>query len=105
MGWMQLPPKDWPAQPGRRHAGDLTPLEEKMVAAAAAGELVDRGEGLFRLAEMRTWGEERTIRAVVLRHLLVAGHWPVHPKGVRLRGCGSADIWISKRPPFAARCR
>jgi hypothetical protein len=44
-----------------------------MIAAAAAGELVDRGEGLFSLAEMRMWGEERTIRAAVLRHLLVAG--------------------------------
>jgi hypothetical protein len=53
----QLPVQDWPAQPGRRVGGDLTPLEEEMVAAAAAGELVDRGEGLFGLAEMRTWGK------------------------------------------------
>jgi len=82
----QLPAKDWPARPGRRPGGALTVLEEEMVAAAAAGELVDRGEGVFSLAEMRTWGEERTIRAAVLRHLLVAGQWPVHPKGVRLRG-------------------
>jgi hypothetical protein len=74
----QPPAKDWQTQPGRRPGGDLTPLEEEMVAAAAAGELVDRGEGLFSLAEMRTWGEERTIRAAVLRHLLVAGQWPVH---------------------------
>ena len=34
-----------------------------MVVAAAAGELVDRGEGPYDLAEMQTWGEERTIRA------------------------------------------
>ena len=79
-----------------------------MVAAAAAGELVDRGEGLFRLAEMRTWGEERTIRAVVLRHLLVAGQWPVHPKGVRLRGVrisGHLDLEAAAlRCPLSLNC-
>ncbi len=57
-----------------------------MVAAAAAGELVDRGEGPFTLAEMQAWAEERTVRAAVLRHLLFAGQWPVDAKGVRLRG-------------------
>jgi hypothetical protein len=31
-------------------------------------------------------GEERTIRAVVLRHLLVAEQWSVDAKGVRLHG-------------------
>ena len=69
-------------RPGR----DLTPLEEEMVAAAAAGELVDRGEGPFNLAEMQSWTAERTVRAAVLVNLLVAGQWPVHAKGVRLRG-------------------
>jgi len=65
---------------------DLTSLEEQMVANAAAGELVDRGVGPFNLAEMQAWGEDRTIRSVVLRHLVVAEHWPVDVKGVRLRG-------------------
>jgi hypothetical protein len=65
---------------------DLTSLEEQMVADAAAGELVDHGVGPFNLAEMQAWGEDRTIRSVVLRHLLVAEHWPVDVKGVRLRG-------------------
>ncbi len=57
-----------------------------MLAHAAAGQLVDLGEGPFNLAEMQAWGTERTVRAVVLRHLLVAEQWPVDAKGVRLRG-------------------
>jgi hypothetical protein len=57
-----------------------------MVAGAAAGELIDRGAGPFNLAEMQAWGKERTVRAAVLCYLLVAGQWPVHAKGVRLRG-------------------
>ncbi len=35
---------------------------------------------------MREWGPERTVRAAVLRQLLVEDRWPVHAKGVRLRG-------------------
>ena len=57
-----------------------------MVARAAVGELVDQGMGPFSLAEMQTWGEERTVRAAVLQYLLVAEQWPVHARGVRLRG-------------------
>jgi len=57
-----------------------------MVAGAAAGELVDRGKGPFALAEMQAWANERTVRAAVLRYLLIAGQWPVNEKGVRLRG-------------------
>jgi hypothetical protein len=57
-----------------------------MVSAAAAGDLVDRGEGPFELADMQSWAEERTVRAAVLGHLLVAELWPVHPRGIRLRG-------------------
>jgi hypothetical protein len=57
-----------------------------MVTGAGTGELVDHGDGPFTLAEMRAWGEERTVRAAVLRHLLTAAEWPVHAKGVRLRG-------------------
>jgi hypothetical protein len=88
--------------------GGLTPLEEEMVKAAAAGELVDWGDGLFSRAEMRTWGQERTIRATVLRHLLVAGQWPVHPKGVRLRGVrinGHLDLEAaSLQAPLSLNC-
>ena len=57
-----------------------------MVAGAAAGELVDRGEGPFTPAEMQAWADERTVRAAVLRYLLIAEQWPVDEKGVRLRG-------------------
>jgi len=57
-----------------------------MVAGAASGELVDCGEGPFSLAEMQAWEADRTLRAAVLRHLLITGEWPVDAKGVRLRG-------------------
>jgi hypothetical protein len=77
----------------------LTPLEGEMVAAAAAGELKDCGQGPFRLAEMQAWGKARTIRAAVLRHLLVENHWPVAARGVRLRGMrisGQLDLEAAK---------
>ena len=82
----QIPAKDRPEQPGWPLSGNPTLMEEEAVAKAAAGELFDRGEGPFGLTEMQTWGEERTVRAVVLENLLVARHFPVHAKGVRLRG-------------------
>jgi uncharacterized protein YjbI with pentapeptide repeats len=66
--------------------GDLLPLEEEMRAKAAVGDLIDHGEGPFALAEMQAWDGERTVRALVLRHLLIADEWPVDAKGVRLRG-------------------
>jgi len=62
------------------------PLEEEMVASAAAGDLVDHGSGPFGLVEMQAWGEERTVRAAVLRHLLIGKDWPTDARGVRLRG-------------------
>jgi hypothetical protein len=73
-------PADW--HPG----SELTPLEEEMVACAAAGELVDYGSGPFSLAAMHAWGPERTIRAAVLRHLLIGKVWPTDARGVRLCG-------------------
>ena len=66
-----------------------------MVAAAGTGDLLDRGEGPFSLTVMQPWDQERTIRAAVLRYLLVAGQWPVDVRGVRLRGVrisGSLDL-------------
>jgi hypothetical protein len=62
------------------------PLEEEMVASAAAGEFVDCGSGPFDLVEMQAWGEERTVRAAVFRHLLIGKDWPADARGVRLRG-------------------
>jgi len=69
--------RDWP--------GGLTAFEQEMLRGATAGEVVDRN-GPFGLEEMQTWGADRSVRAPVLRHLLVAEKWPVHAKGVRLRG-------------------
>ena len=66
-----------------------------MVAAAGTGDLLDRGEGPFSLTVMHPWDQEPTIRAAVLRYLLVAGQWPVDVRGVRLRGVrisGSLDL-------------
>lgn len=59
----QLSARDGRAHTDWRPRGDLTPLEEEMIAGAAAGGLVDRGEGPFNLAEMRAWAAERTVRA------------------------------------------
>ena len=61
-------------------------LEEEMRAKAATGELLDCGAGPFDLDAMQLWGEERAVSAAALRDLLVGGQWPVHAKGVRLRG-------------------
>jgi hypothetical protein len=69
-----------------RPGSELTPLEEEMVACAAAGGLVDCGGGPFSLDQMQGWGQERTVRAAVLRHLLIGGDWPADARGVRLRG-------------------
>jgi hypothetical protein len=57
-----------------------------MRAKAATGELLDCGEGPFDLTAMQLWGEGRMVSAAALRDLLVGRKWPVHPKGVRLRG-------------------
>jgi hypothetical protein len=82
----QIPAQGRPAQPDWRPEEDLWPLEEEMVTGAAAGNPVGRGEGPFTLAEMQAWAKERTVRAEVLRHLLIAGQWPVDATGVRLHG-------------------
>jgi hypothetical protein len=77
----------------------LTVLEQEMIAAAAAGGLAGRGKGPVEPTEMEVWGKERTIRAEVLRHLLVENRWPVAAKGVRLRGVrisGHLDLKAAK---------
>jgi hypothetical protein len=56
-----------------------------MCHSAAAGEPVEF-DGPFEQADMEKWGRGRTVRAAVLRHLLVTGEWPTDAKGVRLRG-------------------
>lgn len=44
---------------------------------------------------MEEWGSDRTVRAEVLRHLLVEQKWPVHTEGVvmrRVRISGHIDL-------------
>jgi hypothetical protein len=104
----QLPARDGRAHTGWHLGGDLTPLEEEMIAGAAGGTLLDRGEGPFHLTEMQAWTAERAIRAEVLRHLLVAGQWPLDEKGVRLRGLrisGHLDLEAAVlRCPLSLEC-
>jgi hypothetical protein len=79
---VQRKPRPDGPMPRSRQAGTrLTRLEEDMLRCAAAGERVDLAEGPVDLATMKTWGHRRTIRAAVLRHLLVGEDWPVHAKG------------------------
>lgn len=64
-----------------------------MRAKAAIGELLDcGGAGPFDLATMQLWGEERTVSAAALRDLLAGVQWPVHAKGVRLRGARISGV-------------
>jgi hypothetical protein len=68
-------------------------LEEQMRAKAAIGELLDcGGAGPPDLATMQLWGEERTVSAAALWDLLAGVQWPVHAKGVRLRGARISGV-------------
>ena len=73
------------ARPGWRMSERLERLEESMCRNAAAGDATEF-DGPFELTDMKAWGKERTVRATVLRHLLITDEWPVDAKGVRLRG-------------------
>jgi hypothetical protein len=64
----------------------LEPCEEEMLGYAEIGDPMDRYKGPSDLLTMPDWGSERTIRAAVLRQLLVSQKWPVHARGVKLRG-------------------
>ena len=65
---------------------DLLPCETEMLRVAETGEPVYAGAGPFDLPQMAAWGRERTIRASVLRQLLVDSHVPINAKGVMLAG-------------------
>jgi hypothetical protein len=65
---------------------ELSEPENRMLASAARGDWLRLGRGPFELAEMVAWPSERTIRASVLRQLLIGEQWPTDPKGVRLAG-------------------
>ena len=68
--------------------------EQSVITHAVTGGLLDREGGAaptvdqfpIELETMQAWGADRTIRAEVLQHLLTESQWPVHAKGVRLRG-------------------
>ena len=82
----KLPAQEQREPAGWRPGSELTPLEVEMAACAAAGELADCGGGPFNFAAMQEWAPERTVRAAVLRHLLIGKDWPTDARGVRLRG-------------------
>jgi hypothetical protein len=65
----------------------VEPPEQALLDHAVAGTRLDlAGDGRVDHEPMNEWGPARTIRAPVLRQLLVEPQWPVHSKGVRLRG-------------------
>ena len=76
-------PTEWSWSPGE----DLAPFEQTVIEAAAVGKPAGvPEEPPVSREKMQGWGPARTIRAAVLRHLLVEAQWPVHAKGVRLEG-------------------
>lgn len=81
---------------------ELVPIaaELKVIAAAAEGEMSD-----FRVGDESkddpaggaAWGDERAVRAEIVRALCVGTRpdWPVHAKGVQIRGAriaGALDV-------------
>jgi hypothetical protein len=78
---------------GRAHS----PVEERLIEAVARGEVLDlAGDGPVDEAAMRSWGEERTVSASVIREL-VRGRLVSEPDphGLRLRGAriaGQIDL-------------
>jgi hypothetical protein len=75
------------AQPQWTPNDPVDPQEQALLDHALAGTLLDlAGDGRVDHEAMNEWGPARTVRAAVLRHLLVEQMWPVHSKGVRLRG-------------------
>ena len=82
----ELPGAEKSDELGWQPGGGLSQSERDMLHRAKAGEQGDLGDGPFDLTAMQAWGPERTVRAAVLRELLVAQRWPVHVKGVQMRG-------------------
>ena len=91
-----------------RPGDDLTEAEQVMRDWSEAGALVDGGPGSCELTAMQAWGPDRMVRAAVLRHLLLSDDWPVHDKGVRLRGLqiiGQLDLeHAGLRCPLSLDC-
>jgi len=74
----------------------LEPPEQVLLESASAGMYLDlAGDGRVDHQAMSEWGPGRTVRAAVLRHLLVGPQGDVDSKGVRLRGArisGQLDL-------------
>ena len=69
-----------------RPGDPLTQIENEMCAKTAVGDPLYRAGGPFKHVTMGNWGPDRTVRAEVLRYLLVEDDWQVHARGVRLIG-------------------
>ena len=67
---------------------DLNEIERAMLELAAIGNelIMPVSDQQVTREEMEAWGVERTVRAVVLRHLLTDPLWPITSKGIKLRG-------------------
>jgi hypothetical protein len=103
------PSNPLPSQAGWRPGEALTPLEQVMVDHAAVGEPVDLDSGVGVPDDVRAWEPSRTIRASVLRHLLIEEEWPVHSQGIALsRIRVSGDLRLSfatiRSPVILDRC-
>jgi uncharacterized protein YjbI with pentapeptide repeats len=88
----------------------LEPPEQALLDHAFNGTRLDFvGEGRVGHEEMKEWGSSRTVRAAVLRHLLIDPQWQVDSKGVRLRGAritGRLDLEsaVVRWPLVLANC-
>lgn len=76
-----------------RRAGELTPAEEQLLAGCRSGEPVVLGDG----ARPQHASPERTIRADLLRYLILGGceQFRTHERGISLRGAwvdGDLDL-------------
>jgi hypothetical protein len=102
--------RPWPAAtgPGRlsgvsgpNQAGDaaepeLTAVERRLIEHARAGQWLDlAGAAELTGEQMAGWGAERTVRAEMVRDLLLGRHGGVDPRGVELCGAritGTLDL-------------
>jgi hypothetical protein len=65
----------------------LEPPEQALLDHARVGRQLDLiGNGAVDDEAMKEWGPFQTLRAVVLRHLLVDSQWAVHSQGLQVRG-------------------
>ncbi|HJN03768.1 MAG TPA: hypothetical protein QF665_01470 [Alphaproteobacteria bacterium] len=93
---------------------DLQPTdaEQKLIAAAAKGELCSLGDAEGSPTDESfgaDWGEDRIICAEFIYALCVEGRWPAHAKGVHLVGAkiiGTLDFESAELrcPLYLVKC-